>query len=294
MTTADDIATTQTTADGDVTSATTTTTLVDDDGSIAMIPGMANYQAAAKELAAVCRVLEPQKTQVAAKELAATCRVLEPQIIKTEFGENRWRDPERPTDESSIKAPSWSQGKLGAETPARAGSSTEPERASLAGPATQLSVGGPVVERASLAGPATQQCKSRRVKFAADCDFDELVRMHWRAHLGAMRPELAKTKNVGGTYYRLWLQDLDLNKECADAKDCDSPVVVLKRDRVFPTAESTEELPPGAEDDRQARPAEHRQHQQGGLAQSKLVPAEFTPWQVMRARKNFAYFWQRP
>ena len=58
------------------------------------------------------------------------------------------------------------------------------------------------------------------------------------------------------------------------AGSCDSPVVVPARDRVSPTAESTEELPPGAEDDRQARPAEHLQHQQGGLAQSKLAPAE--------------------
>ena len=46
-------------------------------------------------------------------------------MIKTKFGENRWWDPVRPTDDSAIKAPSWSQGKLGAETPARAGNSTK-------------------------------------------------------------------------------------------------------------------------------------------------------------------------
>ena len=74
----------------------------------------------------------------------------------------------------------------------------------------------------------------------------------------------------------------------------DTPAVVPVRDGDSPTAGSTEELPPGAADDRQARPAEHRQHQQGGLAESKLAPARFTPWQYMRARKNFAVCWQRP
>ena len=117
MTTTNDLATTLTTADSDMTTMTMTLTPFvadrgfDDDNDestteTATTIGLANSRVAAKELAAIRRVLEPQNPPVAAKELAAIRRVLEPQIPKTKFGENRWRELERPTDESSIKAPS--------------------------------------------------------------------------------------------------------------------------------------------------------------------------------------------
>ena len=44
----------------------------------------------------------------------------------------------------------------------------------------------------------------------ADASFDKIVEQRWNSHLQAMRPELAKTKSVGGTYYKAWLQSVEL------------------------------------------------------------------------------------
>ena len=57
-------------------------------------------------------------------------------------------------------------------------------------------------------------------KNTADGGFDEIVAEQWKKHLGSMRPELARTKNVRGTYYKLWLQNVHLAENVFDAKAC--------------------------------------------------------------------------
>jgi hypothetical protein len=135
--------------------------------------------------------------------------------------------------------------------------------------------------------------------------------MHWKAHLRAMRPELSRSKNVGGTYYKLWLANLDIGAAVGvDGSNaieavrvgvelCKSRVDII-RNAVGPsgaTVESTVVLPPGADDARLSGPALYHDHQQGGPARAKLTSggaAEFTPQQIERACENFAHFWHCP
>ena len=68
------------------------------------------------------------------------------------------------------------------------------------------------------------------------------------------------------------------------------------RDDKCSIAESTVELPPGAEDAKHTRPAEHHVQQQGGLAQAKLAgeAVALSPGQIARACEHFARFWHCP
>ena len=146
----------------------------------------------------------------------------------------------------------------------------------------------------------------------ADEDFDKLIATHWKAHLSAMRPELSRSKNVGGTYYKLWLANLDIAAAIGagegnaieavrvGAELCksrvDSICGVAKSDDVAMTEiESTVVLPPGADDARLAGPALYHEHRQGG-PEAKLTAAggateDFSLEEVDRARRNFARFW---
>ena len=84
--------------------------------------------------------------------------------------------------------------------------------------------------------------KLGQIRRTADEDFDVVVGMQWKAHLDAMRPEMARTKNVGGTYYKLWLANLDLG--CVGGVNGDSAGSGTSCDGSVPIIESTVELRP--------------------------------------------------
>ena len=52
------------------------------------------------------------------------------------------------------------------------------------------------------------QCKKVQKVGFADADFDKVTREMWDARRGAMRPEMAKSKNWGSMYWQKWMETL--------------------------------------------------------------------------------------
>ena len=94
-----------------------------------------------------------------------------------------------------------------------------------------------------------------------------------------MRPEIARSKGWGGNYWKVWYESMNL----------------------MDTAESTEGLPPSADEDRHVGPADHAQQQQGGPIESKLASRvgqtselQYPADVLQAARSNFSKFYRAP
>ena len=111
---------------------------------------------------------------------------------------------------------------------------------------------------------------------SADASFDVWVNELWALHLDSLGPEVAKTKNKGGTYWQLWYDGIDFAKASLEGagRDCDrkqrrgSADVTLDNDLASRDTCGTSEL---------------RGH---GVEQPELFSME----SLMAARLNFAKF----
>ena len=109
-----------------------------------------------------------------------------------------------------------------------------------------------------------------------------------------MTPQAARSKNWGGTYWRRWYEDTDVN-ECNSeilTADCDKHDMEgdgHQHDTDDTNVESVEGSPLHTDDDRREGPADSSQHMQGGPQKSKLEDDGQHPTVSRQEEKNLSH-----